>query len=80
MIRVYRNIHNFNKEIRVKHTKCGHYLWKQIMCFPNGVCNPIGASIRSKNGCFKRVHKATMEEVLKDYVEVYQIIPIKRKE
>jgi len=80
MIRVYRNIRNFNKEIRVKHTKCGHYLWKQMMCFPNGVCNPVGASIHSKYGCFKRVHKATMEEVLKDYVEVYQVIPIKRKE
>lgn len=80
MIRVYRNIKNFNKEIRVKHTKCGHYLWKQMMCFPNGVCNPVGASIRSKHGCFKRVHKVTMEETLKDYVEVYQVIPTKRKE
>lgn len=76
-IKVYRNIRNFNKEIRVKHTKDGHYLWKQMMCFPNGVCNPIGASIRSKNGCFKRVRKATVEEVLKDYIEV---IPINRKE
>lgn len=79
-IRVYRNIRNFNKEIRVKHTNDGHYMWKQTMCFPNGVCNPVGASIRSKNGWFKRVYKATMEEVLKDYIEVYQVIPINRKE
>ena len=80
MIRVYRNIKNFNKEIRVKHTKCGHYLWKQMIYFPNGICNPIGASIRSKNGCFRRTHKATIDEVLKDYVEVYQVTTINRKE
>lgn len=73
MIRVYRNIRNFNKEIRVKHTKCGHYLWKQTMCFDNGVRNPIGASIRSKNGCFRRTHKATINEVLEDYIEVIDV-------
>lgn len=79
-IRVYRNIRNFNKEIRVKHTNDGHYMWKQTMCYPNGICNPVGASIRSKNGCFRRTHKATIDEVLKDYVEVYQVVTINRKE
>ena len=80
MIKVYKNIKNFNKEIKVKHTKCGHYLWKQMICFPNGVCNPVGTSIRSKNGCFKRIRKATINEILKDYIEVYQVIPTNRKE
>lgn len=70
-IRTFRNIRNLNKEIKVKHYDDGHYMWKQTMCFDNGVRNPIGASIRSKNGCFRRTHKATIDEVLKDYIEVY---------
>lgn len=79
-VRTYRNIRNLNKEIKVKHYDDGHYMWKQTMCFDNGVRNPIGASIRSKNGCFRRTHKATVDEVLKDYVEVYQVTTINRKE
>ena len=79
-IRTFRNIRNLNKEIKVKHYDDGHYMWKQTMCFDNGVRNPIGASIRSKNGCFRRTHKAIIDEVLKDYVEVYQVVTINRKE
>ena len=79
-IRTFRNIRNLNKEIKVKHYDDGHYMWKQTMCFDNGVRNPIGASIRSKNGCFRRTHKAIIDEVLKDYVEVYQVTTINRKE
>lgn len=79
-VRTFRNIRNLNKEIKVKHYDDGHYMWKQTMCFDNGVRNPIGASIRSKDGCYRRCHKATINEVLEDYIEVIDVVPINRKE
>lgn len=74
-IKTYRNIKNLRKEIKVKHTNDGHYMWKQTIHFPNGISNPIG----TKKGGYRRQNKATIDEVLKDYIEVISI-PIIRKE
>lgn len=69
-IKTYRNIRNLHKEIKVKHYDDGHYMWKQTMCFDNGVRNPIG----TKKGGYRRCNKATINEVLEDYIEVIDVI------
>lgn len=62
-MKTYRNKRNPHKYIDVKHTADRHYMWRQRMLFENGVENHIG----TKKGGFRRQHKATMIEVLKDY-------------
>ena len=74
-IKTYRNLRNLNKEIKVKRTNDGHYMWKQTIYFDNGINNPVGTKKRG----YRRQHKATIDEVLKDYIEVISI-PIIRKE
>ena len=63
-ITTYRNKRNTNKFIDVKHTDDRHYMWRQRMVFSNGVANPVG----TPKGGFRRQGKATIEEVLGDYV------------
>lgn len=65
-IKAYRNIRNVHKIIEVKHTSDRHYMWRQKMVWSNGVSNPVG----TKKGGFRRQRKATINEVLSDYVEI----------
>jgi len=65
-ITTYRNKRNSNKFIDVKYTADRHYMWRQRMCFDNGVINSVG----TKKGGFRRQGKATIDEVLTDYEEV----------
>lgn len=59
----YHNKRNEHKYIDVKHTADRHYMWRQRMVFDNGVENYVG----TKKGGFRRQHKETIDEVLKDY-------------
>ena len=63
-IKTYRNKRNPHKYIDVKRTADRHYMWRQRMVFDNGVTNPVG----TPKGGFRRQGKATIEEVLKDYI------------
>ena len=65
-MRTYVNKRNPHKMIDVKRTSDRHYMWRQRMVFDNGVENHVG----TKKGGFRRQNKATIEEVLKDYMEV----------
>ncbi len=65
-MRTYVNKWNHHKMIDVKRTSDRHYMWRQRMVFDNGVENPVG----TKKGGFRRQNKATIDEVLKDYMEV----------
>lgn len=65
-IKTYRNNRNENKFIDVKRTADHHYMWRQRMCWSNGVTNPIG----TPKGGFRRQSKATINEVLEDYTEM----------
>ena len=62
-IKTYRNKRNSHKFIDVKVTGCRHYMWRQQMRFDNGVINNVG----TKKGGFRRQHKETINDVLKDY-------------
>ena len=66
-VKTFRNKRNPHKLIDVKHTNCYHYLWRQRMVFDNGVENNVG----TKRGGFRRQGKATINEVLQDYEEVF---------
>lgn len=57
---LYRNNRNSNKYIEVKHYADGHYAWRQIMVFANGVTNYIG----SRTGRFFRASKNTIQDVV----------------
>ena len=63
-IKTYRNKRNPHKYIDVKRTADRHYMWRQRMVFDNGVTNHVG----TPKGGFRRQGKATIEEVLKDYI------------
>ena len=65
-MKTYINKRNSHKVIDVKHTADRHYMWRQRMVFDNGVENHVG----TKKGGFRRQNKATIDEVLKDYMEV----------
>lgn len=65
--KTYKNKRNQHKYIDVKHTADRHYMWRQRMVFDNGIENPVG----TPKGGFRRQGKATIEEVLKDYEEVF---------
>ena len=64
-IKSYVNKRNPHKIIDVKHTADHHYMWRQRMVFENGVENPVGTA----KGGFRRMNKATINEVLGDYEE-----------
>lgn len=66
MIVSYRNKRNLHKIIDVKHTADRHYMWRQRMVFDNGVVNHVGTA----KGGFRRQHKGTIDEVLKDYIHM----------
>ena len=68
VVRKYRNKRNEHKHIDVKHTADRHYMWRQRMVWDNGVVNPVG----TKKGGFRRQGKATIDEVLQDYEEVFE--------
>lgn len=65
--KTFRNKRNEHKYIDVKHTADRHYMWRQRMVWDNGVINPVG----TKKGGFRRQGKATIDEVLEDYEEVF---------
>ena len=65
----YVNKRNPNKRIDVKHTSDRHYMWRQRMCFDNGVENFVG----TKRGGFRRQGVKTIREVLEDYSEIWRI-------
>lgn len=64
--KTFRNIRNEHKYLEVKRTSDRHYLWRQRMTWDNGVSNPVG----TPRGGFRRQSKATIDEVLEDYVEI----------
>lgn len=64
-IKTYRNKRNPHKLIDVKYTTDRHYMWRQRMVFDNGVTNHVGTP---KDG-FRRQSKATIDEVLEDYID-----------
>ena len=66
MIKTYCNKRNPHKIIDVKHTADRHYMWRQRMVFDNGVINYVG----TKKGGFRRQNKATIDEILEDYVAI----------
>lgn len=57
---LYINKRNEHKVIELKRYSDGHYYWRQMMIFPNGVVNYVG----SKSGRFFRVNKSTFLPVL----------------
>lgn len=67
VVKTFRNKRNGHKFIDVKHTADRHYMWRQRMVWDNGVINPVG----TKKGGFRRQGKATIDEVLEDYEEVF---------
>lgn len=68
VVKHFRNKRNEHKYIDVKHTNDRHYMWRQRMVWDNGVINPVG----TKKGGFRRQGKATIDEVLQDYEEVFE--------
>ena len=64
--KTFRNIRNEHKYLEVKRTNDRHYLRRQRMTWDNGVSNPVGTPM----GGFRRQSKATIAEVLDDYVEI----------
>lgn len=65
---ILRNKRNENKYIYLKHYKDGHYYFKQVMKWDNGVENPLGQSLRHNR--FYRIRKWWINQIKDDYEEV----------
>lgn len=69
MMKIYSNKRNQNKKIVVKRYSDCHYYVAQFMQWPNGVLNWTG---NTKNRSrFRRVRKATLDQILEDYNAEY---------
>ena len=65
---IWKNKRNENKYIFIKRYADGHYYFKQVMKWDNGVENPLGQGLHHNR--FFRVRKWWLNQIAEDYYRV----------